>query len=1335
MKNNHTARRVAVLAAACLAAAAAQANNSVHTTYLWHMHQPIYWPKSTSGSGNGYEKAKDTMDNRDGRGGHPSETLSDIFGLDDKKASYQYRLRDATAGMNGQPDAGAQCTFSGSLIQNIKQLGDNNWNGYSPAGPSWAGWSRNGEARTWKTSGNKPRLDFMCIPAHHPIAPFCTARELEMEIAFHKRLTQWHYGDTEPYTKGFYPPEMCFSERIIPTLVKQGFNWVVVANNHISRSCPNFPVVQGSGGEMCDPPNPADQVNANGANWFRKSIDRGCSPCNAAPLAMRPHYARFYDPNTAQEYKIIVVPAEMALSWDDGYSAIGTGQIEANIAPYNESSHPSLVLFGHDGDNAWGGGYSYYHESVPNFTQNAANKGYKPTTVEQYLLEHPLDASDVVHVEDGGWVNADGDFGSPQMINWTYFLQNPTTFQIDIEGGWHYKLRDYAIRMAALNWVLDAEAKAGTNNIDIAKVAEPYSSGASSAEKAWHFYLGSLDSGFQYYGNPGDNEVRVAIACNEAYRNAQTALGADPDRVAPTVWTPQRYPYNPGGKSFGPQTSYVAKDMPKDFYVWTFAYDRSGISSIKVCYRTDKDGANSTANSHNETFTGGSDVNAWQEQAMTDRGEFPKTMSGFGGLENISYELPTVIAHHYWTKIVTQSNTLYDYYIVANDTQGHSTTSDIQHVYVGNSNGGGGGDVVSYSPNPPVRGQNCTITYNSSGRNLASANPVSIHLGFNQWDPVLSPDAAMSGTVGGNWTYTFAVGSYTQVDCVFNNGSGTWDNNGGADWHKATVEGGPVLTPSTVRFSPANPASCDPVTITYSPYQTGLTNAAAVYVHLGYNGWATTMHVPMTASGTNWVYATETLPQGTTNVVVAFNDQPTESGNWDNNDGANWAVAVTGCVAPPSFPYVTITNPPGDINVAYDVSTYPVAGTCGTGVVGHLQWANSLGGSGALPVSSNWGVSVSLSVGTNLVTVTGTNAPAGTVTVAQDNASNTVYSAGWTNGMNGGTGWGGGWILSAGANAGFFRATTAEGNLDVGPLAWGLWANSGSTAQALRDFASAMTVGQVFSIQFDNNYISNGYSVGVGLQNSASSNLFEFMFIGGGTNYVINDSVMTRPTGIPHTSAGLNLSFELTGANTYKFTAGDKVFTGTLMSQSDSNVRRFKAWNYSSGPGSTYNFYLNQMALAAPGGAGLSTGDSVRIVRAPASGFVDTDADGIDDTWEAAHGLTVGVNDAALNPDNDPLNNGQEYIADLNPFVSNAWFRATLDYVGERPAGCVFEVTAGPPTTNSRVYDVFWCSNLLTGAWNASGLRVPGRADGGIVILSFTNALPNLFFHSGVRLP
>lgn len=36
---------------------------------------------------------------------------------------------------------------------------------------------------------------------------------------------------------GFFPAEMVFTERVIPVLVEAGIEWVIVANNHISRAC------------------------------------------------------------------------------------------------------------------------------------------------------------------------------------------------------------------------------------------------------------------------------------------------------------------------------------------------------------------------------------------------------------------------------------------------------------------------------------------------------------------------------------------------------------------------------------------------------------------------------------------------------------------------------------------------------------------------------------------------------------------------------------------------------------------------------------------------------------------------------------------------------------------------------------------------------------------------------------------------------------------------------------------------------------------------------------------------------------------------------------------
>ena len=56
-------------------------------------------------------------------------------------------------------------------------------------------------------------------------------------------------------------------------------------------------------------------------------------------------------------------------------------------------------------------------------------QGYVATTIQQYLSEHPVDEKDVVHVEDGGWVNPDGDFGSPQSLQWNYPLM-PNNAQV-----------------------------------------------------------------------------------------------------------------------------------------------------------------------------------------------------------------------------------------------------------------------------------------------------------------------------------------------------------------------------------------------------------------------------------------------------------------------------------------------------------------------------------------------------------------------------------------------------------------------------------------------------------------------------------------------------------------------------------------------------------------------------------------------------------------------------------------------------------------------------------------------------------------------------------------
>ena len=56
------------------------------------------------------------------------------------------------------------------------------------------------------------------------------------------------------------------------------------------------------------------------------------------------------------------------------------------------------------------------------------------------------------------------------------------------------------------------------------------------------------------------------------------------------------------------------------------------------------------------------------------------------------------------------------------------------------------------------------------------------------------------------------------------------------------------------------------------------------------------------------------------------------------------------------------------------VTSYTISGTNNANVVGTMDWANSLSGSGTIPATSPWEIiDISLDVGENLITVSGTN--------------------------------------------------------------------------------------------------------------------------------------------------------------------------------------------------------------------------------------------------------------------------------------------------------------------------------------------------------------------------
>ncbi len=193
--------------------------------------------------------------------------------------------------------------------------------------------------------------------------------------------------------------------------------------------------------------------------------------------------------------------------------------------------------------------------------------------------------------------------------------------------------------------------------------------------------------------------------------------------------------------------------------------------------------------------------------------------------------------------------------------------------------------------------------------------------------------------VGGTWTtspgvaipvsevsgynkITINIGSATQLEACFNNGSGTWDSNGGSNYLFGTgtwtytptgtiVSGGPAVptatptstpTPTVTPTATPTPTVAPTPTVTPTPTATPIGSTVKVYyknvafsssyIYYKLDGstvWTTTPGVQMTASGFAG-YATADIPLGTSaGITAAFNNG---SGTWDSNGGSNYHFAA-----------------------------------------------------------------------------------------------------------------------------------------------------------------------------------------------------------------------------------------------------------------------------------------------------------------------------------------------------------------------------------------------------------------------------------------------------------
>jgi len=936
------------------------ANGNVHVSRFWHNHQPIYWPdwNNTGGQNSRVQFAWDSITLKSGQnfGGlssaqHPENNLTDIFGLDDRRTSYQTRASDSLNSFSG---GGFALSYSGSLIDNVNQLGKGGNLGY------WGNWN---SAYTGARQGG--RLDLVGFTYHHSLAPLLPKEVFRKELQIFKQAWWKAWGgnsDLSDHSKGYFPTEMAFSQTLIDVLVDEGYEWAIVASHHLSRTCPTyfdqFNLAAGQYGIFSTPPNKADLLGPSPTQgWWYSEPNPGNAAWNVAPFAYQLHKAQWVNPNSGATKQIYVVPSDDVLSYRFGYANEGIGKIQANIAPYaTDPNRPVIVMPASDGDNAWGGGFSSWQEATPQFFNDSANAGYVKNTPQGFVNAAKANAP-VTHVEDGAWIFPEMDYGSPNFLKWIEPPVNPNSIptcypntMVDLETpGFALKFFSYAPLMAGANWVITAEQilKDEGGSVQAWKVQDPYNNlgdgnwtSPNDVELAWHIYLAGLDSGFNYYGGLGnDDEVKPALATKNAIGKLQSFMSTrlHKDTTPPTVLKPQRFPYNPGGYTFGWYNRVPQKDerflkkMDSEFYVWTHAYDVNGITNISVKVRIDNDGVNSMANTQNETYAGGSDVGSWITIPMTKR-ELPKTRTALnqkadnGQIDYVvfdpAYWPNPVIADYYFAKI-TDANVpgfrgkLLDYYIEAYDGRGNVEKTDIQHVFV--EHDGGQSSVAPSATFDPAAPSDCapiTVNFNAATSPLAGAATVYMAYHFshntNDWASV-----TMTRTGSNTFTYTFSTNvipdNAPQIECAFNDGS-HWENNGGNNWKVAIRDCDAPTGPSSVVFNPATPNSCDPVVIRYYPNEGPLKNAASIKIHIGRNGWQDVIDPDpaMTKNGYYWEYTYNT-PTNTTAIDVVFNDG---GGIWDNNNGADWHVNVTGCGDAP--------QPTGPVEISAAAACAPI---------------------------------------------------------------------------------------------------------------------------------------------------------------------------------------------------------------------------------------------------------------------------------------------------------------------------------------------------------------------------------------------------------------------------
>ena len=264
-------------------------------------------------------------------------------------------------------------------------------------------------------------------------------------------------------------------------------------------------------------------------------------------------------------------------------------------------------------------------------------------------------------------------------------------------------------------------------------------------------------------------------------------------------------------------------------------------------------------------------------------------------------------------------------------------------------------------------------------------------------------------------------------------------------------------------------------------------------------------------------------------------------------------------------------------------STFTFQGLMGPALTNGMAWFNrSNGMSGMIPPGSPWTASIPLAYGSNFIDFR--TSIYDTLLRANDGPTNSAYSSAWASGSNGGTGFGP-WELGRlndgwGGHA-LFGSTVFNVPASFGG-AFSLWASGEGSSTAQRDFSRPLTTADTFMIQFDNNWIEPGKSVGFALADSNGTKRMEFYFVGFEMNYRIRDAAGERVTSLGYTDQGMEISIQLTGTDDYILTTRNTTISGTLAP--GGQVSRLIASNRGSGGATAYDLYLGRIQISDSSG-------------------------------------------------------------------------------------------------------------------------------------------------------